>query len=703
MAVKFLDGIIAEGARPVTITGGAIGTVAIKGSVGGWATGYFFTGSSGTFRGGFGALGNVNDISYYFIGDAYNDTTMVIQPNAGNVGIGTTAPGYKLTVAGTIVSTAASNPTLILQDTTHSNITIKGDSGIFSVTNQGVGQNITMLYSGNVGVGLTSPSAKLHISSNINGDYGSSQMRISGSSNAGNYAYVKMTDYTANTAKLTLGTTYGYNVNRDALTIFNRNVGIGATLPTVPLDILDTLNQTAIRVTNNQYNNYLIQKRRTDNSQILGIQEFGSNGGLSLVTGGSQRLNVNNLGNVGIGTTSPVGKLEVAGNFRLRATGTNNDSYPIHFTNTSVAMARDDNNLELHAYNAIVFGASTTSYPTSTERMRILNNGNVGIGTTAPNDGDLLIGAPKLHVAVAGEPGTFNLAARFQSTTSDSNNTGTAILINSSNDRGLLIKAGRKDSDREVAYFDLVSSSGGLTNMLTMGKFGSVFNVGIGTTSPNSLLQVGNVLSSNKLTIGGYYGTGGGHLAYRSGHTGNSNVWDTAIISATDDGNYNGRIEFKTTTSGGSGSGVPNTKMVIKATGNVGIGTTAPSEKLQVNGTVRATSYKSSDGSAGITSTFTVRNGNNSASLTFVIKNGIVTSVTSDRRLKENITLVGTSDSGINIYTYEYKYKFSLAGVGLFQGVMSDEVPAEAVSVDEHGYDMVDYSLIDVEFKRLSN
>ena len=118
-------------------------------------------------------------------------------------------------------------------------------------------------------------------------------------------------------------------------------------------------------------------------------------------------------------------------------------------------------------------------------------------------------------------------------------------------------------------------------------------------------------------------------------------------------------------------------------------------------GIIRA-KYNSSDNTAGLTSTFTVRNGNNSASLTFVIKDGIVTSVSSDRRLKENITLVGTSDSGINIYTYEYKYKFSLAGVGLFQGVMSDEVPAEAVSVDEHGYDMVDYSLIDVEFKRVS-
>ncbi len=118
-------------------------------------------------------------------------------------------------------------------------------------------------------------------------------------------------------------------------------------------------------------------------------------------------------------------------------------------------------------------------------------------------------------------------------------------------------------------------------------------------------------------------------------------------------------------------------------------------------GDIRA-KYRSSDNTAGLTSTIAVRNGNGSASLTFTIKDGIITGIaSSDRRLKENITLIGTSESGINIYTFEYKHKFSLAGVGLFQGVMSDEVPAEAVSVDEHGYDMVDYSLIDVEFKKL--
>jgi hypothetical protein len=119
-------------------------------------------------------------------------------------------------------------------------------------------------------------------------------------------------------------------------------------------------------------------------------------------------------------------------------------------------------------------------------------------------------------------------------------------------------------------------------------------------------------------------------------------------------------------------------------------------------GTIRA-KYNSSDNSAGITSTFTVRNGNNSASLTFVIKDGVVTSVTSsDRRLKKNIKLIGKSPSGINIYEFQYKVKYAQNyGTGKFQGVMSDEVPWRAVSVDKGGYDMVDYSMIDVEFKQL--
>lgn len=69
----------------------------------------------------------------------------------------------------------------------------------------------------------------------------------------------------------------------------------------------------------------------------------------------------------------------------------------------------------------------------------------------------------------------------------------------------------------------------------------------------------------------------------------------------------------------------------------------------------------------------------------------------SDRKLKKNINLVGKSPSGLNIYNFEY---INLKhGEGVFQGVMSDEIPLDAIVSSSDGYDMVDYSKIDVDFK----
>tara|TARA_R110000765_G_scaffold302844_1_gene397027 strand:- start:1097 stop:1909 length:813 start_codon:yes stop_codon:yes gene_type:complete len=70
----------------------------------------------------------------------------------------------------------------------------------------------------------------------------------------------------------------------------------------------------------------------------------------------------------------------------------------------------------------------------------------------------------------------------------------------------------------------------------------------------------------------------------------------------------------------------------------------------------------------------------------------------SDRKLKKNISKIGESNSGLNIYSFEYKNP--IHGAGLFQGVMSDEVPGEAVIMMD-GYEAVDYSMVDVEFKNI--
>tara|TARA_R110002020_G_scaffold471145_1_gene697664 strand:+ start:682 stop:1602 length:921 start_codon:yes stop_codon:yes gene_type:complete len=70
----------------------------------------------------------------------------------------------------------------------------------------------------------------------------------------------------------------------------------------------------------------------------------------------------------------------------------------------------------------------------------------------------------------------------------------------------------------------------------------------------------------------------------------------------------------------------------------------------------------------------------------------------SDRRLKKNIKLIGKSPSGLKIYAFEYIDKFF--GDGIYQGVMSDEIPSNTV-INNGGYDRVNYSRLDVEFKKL--
>jgi len=68
----------------------------------------------------------------------------------------------------------------------------------------------------------------------------------------------------------------------------------------------------------------------------------------------------------------------------------------------------------------------------------------------------------------------------------------------------------------------------------------------------------------------------------------------------------------------------------------------------------------------------------------------------SDSRLKEDIKLVGKSPMGINIYSFKYKQLD-----GTYEGVMAQEVPW-ARQMTDTGFYMVDYSKVDVEFRRLN-
>lgn len=69
----------------------------------------------------------------------------------------------------------------------------------------------------------------------------------------------------------------------------------------------------------------------------------------------------------------------------------------------------------------------------------------------------------------------------------------------------------------------------------------------------------------------------------------------------------------------------------------------------------------------------------------------------SDIRLKENINLIGKSNSGINIYSWTYKE--GVYEKGVFTGVMAQEVPWASVPVGDYLH--VDYGKVDVQFKKI--
>jgi hypothetical protein len=73
----------------------------------------------------------------------------------------------------------------------------------------------------------------------------------------------------------------------------------------------------------------------------------------------------------------------------------------------------------------------------------------------------------------------------------------------------------------------------------------------------------------------------------------------------------------------------------------------------------------------------------------------------SDISYKENINLIGQSPSGINIYTFNY-----IGEDGLYEGVIAQELIGtkfeSTLSLNEEGKYLVDYSKIDVEFKKIN-
>jgi hypothetical protein len=79
---------------------------------------------------------------------------------------------------------------------------------------------------------------------------------------------------------------------------------------------------------------------------------------------------------------------------------------------------------------------------------------------------------------------------------------------------------------------------------------------------------------------------------------------------------------------------------------------------------------------------------------------GAMTTMMSDRNIKENIVRVGEHSLGIGLYLFDYKPEFREEwGFGRQFGVMADEVETvmpQAVSIHPDGYKMVNHAMLGI-------
>ena len=213
----------------------------------------------------------------------------------------------------------------------------------------------------------------------------------------------------------------------------------------------------------------------------------------------------------------------------------------------------------------------TTELELSAGRVQIPTD-RLAVGLTDTTDGDMSLNAPQLHVKAATQQGVNALVARFEAG-NDNDNTGAAILINHSNDRGLLIEGGREVSDRAVGYFGLVNSGGTHTRMMSLKQLSSSeYFVGIGTDDPTDDLHVHNgSIYVTPVTYAANQNNWGLKLG-ASNHAG----WDHLGIKVIVDSSGSPRMALMS-----SGS----SETISVWAGKVGIGKNNPSYKLHVNGT----------------------------------------------------------------------------------------------------------------------
>ena len=495
-----------------------------------------------------------------------------------NVGIGTTTPSYTLDVAGDVRSTTK----FMAGTTTGGNYVLIQPSLDVSALNPGTTAN---------GGQIQAP-ANAHLLLDLRNN--DSQDSIAFRYSAANSGTVD---------------TIGFVMKG------NGNVGIGTTNPSYTLQALGNSGtgwaQGVAEFSNNATSTAVRINNTSAAGRVYGLSSAGTgtsqgegNFNIFDATASATRFSITSSGNVGIGTTAPTVKLDVNG--VVKATGFEGPMTPssvnvvgagggavaairIEDPNTSAGgfaqlilrdrapASADDEIWSMRTADGgnLGFGILDNAETSYSEKLSILRNGKIGIGSGTPSNKLDVNGT----VRVSGYDSTWTtlgwnvgmVMPQAYNILWEKGGSGVARSIGSSSNGMLYIARGTGNTSADTGTYDMVVDTSG--------------KVGIGTAVPAATLHVAGAADPNigTLQLGNAAANG-----YYSQVANNANYLD---LIANGDQSYRanvvgdnvgtGHIRFFT-----AHATTGNTeRMRISSVGNVGIGTLNPTYRMEVSST----------------------------------------------------------------------------------------------------------------------